>query len=465
LSDQSTDKNDGIVTAAAAVSKKGSANSKKNNSLKHESDVKTSLPTTKVPKAEKVLEKIGTKSSKKSAPEPIETNDEDASEDDAVVDEVSDDDDLEEDDQTLALIQGFESDGDEEDAGKAGDLGDNQDPPTLPTGAPAMSKKQQKKLKQLAESGTTEEPGVVYIGRLPHGFYEHEMKAYFSQFGNILRLRLSRNKKTGASKHFAFIEFESATVAEIVAKTMDNYLMFNHILKVKLVPAAQVHADLFKGANKRFKKVPWNKIQGRKLDQAAPEEAWDKRIEREEQRREEKADKLKAIGYEFKASKVKTTKQITKKDKPLIALAAEEQANTPKVIDSVPAVDVSSAGIKKSKKAKAAKSTTSTEEVTPEEPKVSNEIESAPSAKLSNKSKKGKKSKATEDTTTESVPAINNEPVEQARKHEEVDEAVATEVIGDLPAKKLRTKSSRASMTNVSGPSSEKTKKDKKSKK
>ena len=39
--------------------------------------------------------------------------------------------------------------------------------------------------------------GVVYIGHLPHGFYENELTGYFSQFGTIKRVRVSRNKKVG----------------------------------------------------------------------------------------------------------------------------------------------------------------------------------------------------------------------------------------------------------------------------
>lgn len=76
-----------------------------------------------------------------------------------------------------------------------------------------------------------EESGVVYVGRVPHGFFEEQMRAYFSQFGDILNLRLSRNKKTGKSKHYAFIEFSSNSVARIVAETMHNYLLFGHLLQ------------------------------------------------------------------------------------------------------------------------------------------------------------------------------------------------------------------------------------------
>lgn len=36
---------------------------------------------------------------------------------------------------------------------------------------------------------------MLYLGRLPHGFYEDQLKAYFAQFGTVTRLRLSRNKK------------------------------------------------------------------------------------------------------------------------------------------------------------------------------------------------------------------------------------------------------------------------------
>ncbi len=37
--------------------------------------------------------------------------------------------------------------------------------------------------------------GTVYLGHIPHGFYEKEMKGYFSQFGKVTRLKLFKSKK------------------------------------------------------------------------------------------------------------------------------------------------------------------------------------------------------------------------------------------------------------------------------
>ncbi|KAJ7287650.1 hypothetical protein C8J57DRAFT_1431163 [Mycena rebaudengoi] len=90
---------------------------------------------------------------------------------------------------------------------------------------------------EKAKCAPTGDHGVIFLGRIPHGFYEDQLRTYFTQFGNITRLRLSRNKRTGASKHYAFLEFDSSSVAQIVTETMDNYLLMGHILRCKLIPA------------------------------------------------------------------------------------------------------------------------------------------------------------------------------------------------------------------------------------
>ncbi|KAI8362008.1 hypothetical protein B0O80DRAFT_380109, partial [Mortierella sp. GBAus27b] len=149
-----------------------------------------------------------------------------------------------------------------------------------------------------ADKNTT---GVVYLGRIPHGFYEEQMEAYFSQFGSVLRLRLSRNKKTGHSKHYAFIEFSSEEVADIVADTMNNYLLFGHLLKCKRLQSSQIHPALFQGANKKFKTIPWLKISKEKHNaEKSPEQVKNikKNLLRNEAAKRAKLEKM-GIDYDF----------------------------------------------------------------------------------------------------------------------------------------------------------------------
>jgi nucleolar protein 15 len=62
--------------------------------------------------------------------------------------------------------------------------------------------------------------------------------------------------QTGQSKHYGFIEFDSSSVAQIVADTMDNYLLMGHIMRCKVIPKDQVHPELWVGANRRWRPVP-----------------------------------------------------------------------------------------------------------------------------------------------------------------------------------------------------------------
>ncbi|XP_023478478.1 MKI67 FHA domain-interacting nucleolar phosphoprotein isoform X3 [Equus przewalskii] len=89
-------------------------------------------------------------------------------------------------------------------------------------------------------------PGVIYVGHLPPALYETQIKAYFSQFGTVTRFRLSRSKKTGNSKGYAFLEFESEDVAKIAAETMNNYLFGERLLKCHVIPPEKVHEELFR---------------------------------------------------------------------------------------------------------------------------------------------------------------------------------------------------------------------------
>lgn len=151
-----------------------------------------------------------------------------------------------------------------------------------------------------AEEGSGQ-PTVIYVGHIPHGFYEDQMAGFFGQFGTIRHLRLSRNKKTNKSKHYAFLEFESPEVAAIVADCMNNYLLFGCILQVKLVPREKVHPMLWKGANRTFKKIPWQRmardLHNRDRSQGEQKKAV-KRLLRSDRRRKAKLEAA-GISYEY----------------------------------------------------------------------------------------------------------------------------------------------------------------------
>lgn len=60
------------------------------------------------------------------------------------------------------------------------------------------------------------------------------MTQYFKQFGVVTNARVIRSKRTGASKGFAFVEFKEPAVGQIVAETMNNYLMGKRLIKGKV---------------------------------------------------------------------------------------------------------------------------------------------------------------------------------------------------------------------------------------
>jgi len=72
--------------------------------------------------------------------------------------------------------------------------------------------------------------------------------------------------QSGRSKHYAFIEFDSSSVAKIVAETMDNYLLMGQILRCEVIPKDKVHPEIWVNANKKWKQIPTDRIERLKHD-------------------------------------------------------------------------------------------------------------------------------------------------------------------------------------------------------
>ncbi|XP_047342561.1 MKI67 FHA domain-interacting nucleolar phosphoprotein-like [Impatiens glandulifera] len=145
---------------------------------------------------------------------------------------------------------------------------------------------------------------VLYIGHIPHGFYENEMEGFFKQFGTVKKLRIARNKKTGKSKHFGFIQFESPEVAKIVAECMHNYLMCEHMLKVHLIEPENVHPKLWSGVNRFYKPPDWVKIERKRHDKERTLEGHKKLVEGIMKRDKKRRKKIEAAGMDYECPEI-----------------------------------------------------------------------------------------------------------------------------------------------------------------
>jgi len=89
---------------------------------------------------------------------------------------------------------------------------------------------------------------------LPKGFNENELKSFFTQFGEVSKLRVARSQKSARPKGYAFLQFADAAVAVVAAKAMNNYMMFGRQLDVHVMEEA--NQSTFKHGNRDWKFVP-----------------------------------------------------------------------------------------------------------------------------------------------------------------------------------------------------------------
>eukprot|EP00951_Prasinocladus_malaysianus_P014010 scaffold106480_cov46-Prasinocladus_malaysianus.AAC.2 len=152
---------------------------------------------------------------------------------------------------------------------------------------------------------------ILACRRIPHGFYEKQMKGFFMQFGDVKRWRVSRSKRNAKSKGYAFVQFANKEVAKIAAEAMDGYLMFKQALKCHVMKEADVHPEIFTERNKTMRKVPWRRVEAHRHNQERTSEQAERRLERALKRDTARQQKLKAAGIDFEYQGLK--EQLPKK--------------------------------------------------------------------------------------------------------------------------------------------------------
>lgn len=100
---------------------------------------------------------------------------------------------------------------------------------------------------------------VIYLGHLPYGFQEDQLKAYFSQYGEVLAVKLARSKATARSKGYAFVQFRYPEVAEIVSDNMNGYLLLGKVIVSNVLPATQKNPFCY-ATSAKYKFINWKRI-------------------------------------------------------------------------------------------------------------------------------------------------------------------------------------------------------------
>ena len=152
------------------------------------------------------------------------------------------------------------------------------------------------------EEGITqnESTGAIYVGHLPWGFTDSTLKKYFEQFGPITRIICPRSSKTGRSVGYAFIEFGDEETARIAAKTMNNYILFEKILKCSFVEDKSKYDRIFLKWKKKFEFKQKYKEHCEKLNKKKSNEEIKRLVQGLLDREERRREKLEEMGIDYK---------------------------------------------------------------------------------------------------------------------------------------------------------------------
>ncbi|KAL0230582.1 hypothetical protein PCE1_004139 [Barthelona sp. PCE] len=150
-----------------------------------------------------------------------------------------------------------------------------------------------------SEKNEESERSVVFLSRIPKYLNEPQLRSYFTQFGLVKSVRISRNRRTGAHKHFGWVEFQDRHDAEVAVEVMTNYLVHFNFLQAKLLEDSEIHEGLFKNAAKPFFHVNHRRKHREEINKKRTAEQiqknWDKLLKKEAVKKQ----KLKDEGYEY----------------------------------------------------------------------------------------------------------------------------------------------------------------------
>jgi RNA recognition motif-containing protein len=74
----------------------------------------------------------------------------------------------------------------------------------------------------------------LYVGNLPYLTTDDDLRTLFAQAGAVASVAVIKDRDTGTSKGFGFVEMTTQVEAQNAIKMFDNYQMGERPLKVNL---------------------------------------------------------------------------------------------------------------------------------------------------------------------------------------------------------------------------------------
>jgi|YNPMSStandDraft_1061717.scaffolds.fasta_scaffold02993_7 RNA recognition motif-containing protein len=73
---------------------------------------------------------------------------------------------------------------------------------------------------------------TLYVGNLPYSYDEDKLSSLFSSYGKVTSSRIVRDRVSGKSKGFGFVEFETAEEAYKATEALNNIEVDGRNIKV-----------------------------------------------------------------------------------------------------------------------------------------------------------------------------------------------------------------------------------------
>jgi RNA recognition motif-containing protein len=74
----------------------------------------------------------------------------------------------------------------------------------------------------------------LYVGNLPYTTTEEDLRTLFAQAGTVTTVDLIKDRFTGDSKGFAFVEMSSQSEGENAIRMFNGYSLYNREIKVNV---------------------------------------------------------------------------------------------------------------------------------------------------------------------------------------------------------------------------------------